>query len=33
MASGRTVSDLLLTTGLVRNEDGRIIGCTALARA
>ena len=32
MASGRTVSDLLLTTGLVRNEAGRIIGCTAFAR-
>ena len=33
MASGRTVSDLLLTTGLVRDADGRIVGCTAFAKA
>jgi len=32
-ASGRTTDDLLLTTGLVRDGDGRIVGCTAFARA
>lgn len=30
---GRTTEDLLLTTGLVRNGDGAVIGCTALKRA
>lgn len=32
-ASGRTVSDLLLTADPVRDEAGRIIGCKALAFA
>jgi len=31
-AQGRDTSDLLLTTGLVRDADGRIVGCTAFAR-
>ena len=30
--AGRTTSDLLLTTRLVRDERGAIIGCAALAR-
>lgn len=32
-AQGRSTDDLLLTTGLVRDADGRIVGCTAFARA
>ena len=31
-ASGRTTSDLLLTSGPVRDTDGRIIGCRRFAR-
>ena len=31
-AQGRDTSDLLLTTGLVRDAEGRIVGCTAFAR-
>ena len=31
-AQGRTVEDLLLTVGLVRDDAGRVIGCTALAK-
>jgi|694.fasta_scaffold02859_2 hypothetical protein len=30
-ASGRRTDDLLLTSGLVRDEDGKILGCTAFA--
>lgn len=30
-AAGRTTEDLLLTSGLVRDEQGRIIGCKAFA--
>ena len=30
---GRPTDDLLLTTGLVRDAEGRILGCTAFARA
>lgn len=30
-AAGRTTEDLLLTSGLVRDEQGRIIGCNAFA--
>lgn len=30
-ASGRHTDDLLLTSGLVRDEDGKILGCTAFA--
>ena len=31
-AAGRTVDDLLLTSGPVRDVDGRIIGCQRFAR-
>lgn len=31
-AQGRTVEDLLLTTRLVRNDSGTIVGCAAFAR-
>ena len=31
-AQGRSTDDLLLTTGLVRDDDGRILGCTAFAK-
>lgn len=30
-AAGRTTKDLLLTSGVVRDEKGRIIGCKAFA--
>lgn len=30
-ATGRTTKDLLLTSGVVRDEQGRIIGCKAFA--
>ena len=32
-AGGRTTDDLLITSGPVRDETGRIIGCKALGRA
>lgn len=31
-AQGRSTDDLLITSGLVRDGQGRIIGCTRLAR-
>jgi hypothetical protein len=31
-AAGRTTTDLLVTSGPVRDGEGRIIGCRALAR-
>lgn len=31
-AQGRSIDDLLITSGLVRDDQGRIIGCTRLAR-
>ena len=31
-AQGRATDDLLLTDGLVRDGEGHVIGCTALAR-
>lgn len=31
-AQGRNCSDLYLSSGLVRNEEGQIIGCERLAR-
>lgn len=31
-AQGRATHDLLLTSGLVRDAEGRIIGCTRFAR-
>lgn len=31
-AQGRTTDDLLLTTRLVRNDSGTIVGCAAFAR-
>lgn len=30
-AAGRTTEDLLLTSGLVRDKQGRIVGCKAFA--
>ena len=31
-ANGRTVDDLFIVNGTVRNEDGAVIGCTGLAK-
>lgn len=32
-AGGRPTDDLLITSGLVRDESGRIVGCKALGQA